>query len=84
MIKVTLGQNSIFDPYFKFFGCICSMWKFLGQWLKLCHKSNPNCFSEMPDPLSTAPQENSDPYFKNWNIGGIKYYIYFRFNPYLI
>ena len=39
----------LFVCFFPFSGCVCSMWKFLGQGSKLHHSSYLNCCSDKLD-----------------------------------
>ena len=40
--------------YLLFFGCICGMWKFLGQGLNLCHTNNPSHCSNSAGSLACS------------------------------
>ena len=46
ILLCTFRCSNLFIYLFIYLGHACSMWKFLGQWLNLCHSSNPSHWSD--------------------------------------
>ena len=59
MFGVFTRQHWIFFFFFFFFffGCTQGMWKFLGQWLNLCHNSDPSHCNDSNSLICYATRE---------------------------